>query len=596
MRRRIRLVGLAATRLAIALGLAWMMVPDDASARVVAGKECAATPLTEGQPIDCQTDYGWAQNVTGPPEDPLLRLSSATDVLDSNQNGVQDGGECADNLNDDIQQVLGNAACTGAGCDETTGAGCSLPCIVCQSGVNTNDPVTGLTCPALPGDGTIVFVANECTLQDAELECQDVDPGEAVLLAVRDFTDYQGQSLQNEERDARPGSFQVCGEEGCPFVTIEKDCTPFEDTVECPAAITITVTNEAEGEGSAPATNCTVEDVLDPDGVPIPVVLNPPGNVPFDLAPGESRVFTAEVALENTTVNEARVVCDEAPDTCEPPESQTEDTDRDTCECQQGENYKCYTAKYDPRNRPPFQEIVVGLEDQFRESTARILVPYQLCNPVDKAREGEESGDGIDNPDGHLMCYKIADYGPRGRELVRVVDQFGSEDLLAANGRVLCLPALKNCEEPVDSETPPCSTQLVELERIINHYQCYDARTASGTEPLIEPGTSIPVVLTDQFEEEKATEVFRSHFLCNPTEKHFNGDPVLQQEPGELEVPDASAHLKCYDIRDADDEEPFGGATVTVLDQFGFKNLRAGRATQLCEDATKERLATPRRQ
>jgi hypothetical protein len=245
--------------------------------------------------------------------------------------------------------------------------------------------------------------------------------------------------------------------------------------------------------------------------------------------------------------------------------------------CETGDSFKCYTAKLDPRG-PRFSSREVTLQDQFRTTNARVLRPYELCTPVDK------NGEGIANESAHLMCYKIIDGGPRGRrgsETVRVTDQFGTEQMITANSRVLCVPAIKNC----DPEEQSCGEQLRQLQSELNHFQCYAARTQPGFAPVIDPADPLQVELTDQFET-KSTDLSRSVFVCNPTAKSFDSTTT--------EIVDPTKHLKCYDADDSPGQPRFTGRTVSVDDQFGSWDVRVGNVSHLCEDATKERLSSDR--
>jgi len=239
-------------------------------------------------------------------------------------------------------------------------------------------------------------------------------------------------------------------------------------------------------------------------------------------------------------------------------------------------SYKCYSAKAIP-GTPQFPRgVSIPLIDQFHDTSfTRFLALYQLCTPVSK--NGEE----IPDPHLHLMCYKVSDPTLRGRFLVDVTDQFGTESLIVANERTFCLPALKN-PQTCDPETDTCPS-VPDLEREENSYSCYDARPPRDTSPLIDPSDPIVVELADQFET-KTTDVYRTHSLCNPQGAEESLDPVR--------------HLKCYDIRDhvdaAEPQTPFGGAEASVEDELsqdlidGSWQIRVGRPTQLCETATKE--------
>ena len=77
-----------------------------------------------------------------------------------------------------------------------------------------------------------------------------------------------------------------------------------------------------------------------------------------------------------------------------------------------------------------------------------VVKPKLLCNPVDK------NGEGILNPDGHLVCYRVKNAGgePRfeGVTVENIEDQFSSDDgsLGVRQGdcrrsSVICVPSIR---------------------------------------------------------------------------------------------------------------------------------------------------------
>jgi hypothetical protein len=261
--------------------------------------------------------------------------------------------------------------------------------------------------------------------------------------------------------------------------------------------------------------------------------------------------------LNGTTLNRVDIKCDPATG-ADDEVCPVTDSAEDPCEC--GDSYKCYAVKPVPRS-PRFPGEIVSLEDQFRTTEARLLSPYEICNPADKNDEG------IANPDAHLMCYKFLDRSRTSSVPVRVTDQFGTEDLRTSSANVLCVPALKNC----DPQKETCSIGALEEE--LNHFQCYGALPLLKDQTLLTPD---PVQLVDQFTDGLATfPTSPRRHLCTPTAK--NGGSI----------PNEAEHLKCYSIRD---EVPFRGTDINVIDQFGTWELRVGQARELCESAEKTRL------
>ena len=102
-----------------------------------------------------------------------------------------------------------------------------------------------------------------------------------------------------------------------------------------------------------------------------------------------------------------------------------------------GEHYACY--RIDPHGG--FDEIPVSLKDQFAGYEALVIRPIQLCNPVDK------NGEGILNPEVHLVCYEIradpiGEFPPTYD--VNTVNQFREQSMTAVlPPRMLCVPSFK---------------------------------------------------------------------------------------------------------------------------------------------------------
>jgi hypothetical protein len=106
--------------------------------------------------------------------------------------------------------------------------------------------------------------------------------------------------------------------------------------------------------------------------------------------------------------------------------------------------FKCYKVK-PSTGQPRFQKIVgVKVVDQFENRLYDLRKPKHLCLPVNK------DGGGINDPDGHLMCYlaKRADGQPSH---VRVEGHIHTNNVFGADQRLdtikeeeLCVPASRN--------------------------------------------------------------------------------------------------------------------------------------------------------
>lgn len=98
------------------------------------------------------------------------------------------------------------------------------------------------------------------------------------------------------------------------------------------------------------------------------------------------------------------------------------------------DHFKCY----DVVKKGPTPKRQVTLVDQFEAENAMVMEPVALCTPVDK------NGEGINDPDTHLTCYKIKQREPFAKRDVVVQNQFGDEQALTVvRPRTLCVPSLK---------------------------------------------------------------------------------------------------------------------------------------------------------
>jgi hypothetical protein len=435
--------------------------------------------------------------------------------------------------------------------------------VACQGGCDTSTANTVMFVPSSPVE---LSDGETCTL-DFHEEVLDQVSDDASPERYEVAAGAGGSCPENQLIASGTGTaaLPLQPQEPCE-VEIEKLCETCDPETD-QSDVVVMVRNN--GLGSCLA--CAVEDVFDPDGAPVGLPLTPDlGGIDpddFDLAPGQELVFRGTTPpLAQSTTDEASVTCA----TLDIPEEIVEDTDRAVCACGLN-NFKCYEAKTVP-GTPAFEPIQVSLSDQFGDTTAEAVVPHQFCTPVDK------NGEGIEDPNEHLMCYKLADLPgearPREDLLVRLFDQFfprgepGGEDLTARTpGQTLCLPAAK---QAVDGEPLPEVPSLSEIEAGLDHYQCYEA--LGGVPP-----TSAPVVLADQFDPTgSGFAVAPAEELCNPVDKN-GGDTT----------PDDESHLKCYDIAGQQDLFPL---EVTSQDQFGTLELRLGEAVRLCEAAEKEEL------
>jgi hypothetical protein len=202
---------------------------------------------------------------------------------------------------------------------------------------------------------------------------------------------------------------------------------------------------------------------------------------------------------------------------------------------------------------------LVTLIDQFGTEQVRLGAVRQLLTPVEKRRTGR-APEPIQRPAEHLKCYRIS--GPDAGRTVRVTNQFTeSTELTVGAPTDLCAPATKVLEgEP---GPPPAD---------LNHYKCY---AVSRT-----PAVAENVDLVDQFGTERVR-VQRPSRLCNPVEKRRAGrDPEPPPHPTE--------HLVCYQMRELGD--PFVPRSVFTRDQFRTETLSIDEPSRLCVPSEKLEL------
>jgi len=107
-------------------------------------------------------------------------------------------------------------------------------------------------------------------------------------------------------------------------------------------------------------------------------------------------------------------------------------SDTDTGGKKLGEHFLCYSI--DPHG--DFKDREIKLEDQFGSSSAVVLMPVALCNPVDK------NGEGILNRERHLVCYEIKHRGVP-KQTVVTGNQFGRQKMSVVHPKTLCIPSNK---------------------------------------------------------------------------------------------------------------------------------------------------------
>ena len=213
---------------------------------------------------------------------------------------------------------------------------------------------------------------------------------------------------------------------------------------------------------------------------------------------------------------------------------------------------------------PDFDERTVSLADQFETGHYEVEDVWGLANPADK------NGEGITDPDTHLVIYEIErDYAPKHQpRALRIENQFG-EFLIDTDSPVsLLVPSAKDLFGYVKPLEDPG----------IDHFKCYEAWPSAG-----EPAFSTQVLVVDQFDQPKLYDLQFDEdepaLLCNPVDK--NGEGILNPDD----------HLFCYEVKRADDEPSHVEVTgIYINNQFGPLQLDTEEVRQLCVPSTKEVL------
>jgi hypothetical protein len=231
------------------------------------------------------------------------------------------------------------------------------------------------------------------------------------------------------------------------------------------------------------------------------------------------------------------------------------------------DHFQCYLLQ--AANSTAFKPPAVKLTDEFGTITVNPAKKGNLlCNPVQKTRSDTGVVTPINNPNAHLVCYKVTTPTVTPHVVV-VTNQFGSARLTIGAVTRLCLPSWKVFTPPVPTGAPPG----------LDHFLCYKASytlTATGTP--VQKFKSIPpaVNLADEF----GTSTSKIHApveLCNPVQKERldNGQVTPITNP--------QAHLVCMKL------DPLTlSKAVLAGNQFGVANLLATSRTTLCLPSFKD--------
>jgi hypothetical protein len=105
-----------------------------------------------------------------------------------------------------------------------------------------------------------------------------------------------------------------------------------------------------------------------------------------------------------------------------------------------GDHFTCYKVRRS-RGTPKFVPVTVTVTDQLQSGVTETLTkPIRLCAPADK--NGENPG-AQNHPD-HLLCYKTKTQTQFGDVVKSIDNQFGQTTLRLIHRRELCVPSLKD--------------------------------------------------------------------------------------------------------------------------------------------------------
>ena len=201
------------------------------------------------------------------------------------------------------------------------------------------------------------------------------------------------------------------------------------------------------------------------------------------------------------------------------------------------DHFKCYRAWGMEPIMEPIEEFVY-LEDQFGTVEAVVEWAEFFCNPVEKWHE--EVLTPILNWDHHLTLYSLHHEEEPQERIVKVENQFGTQQLVVSDPVLLGVPTQK---------VYPGGHGLPEG---LDHFLLYE---------VIEgPSVEVAVGLEDQFFSEDIF-VYEPVYFANPVRKTDGG--------GVTEIENPEAHLVFYRIA----SYPVDGE-ILVNNQFGEQELR----------------------
>jgi hypothetical protein len=193
----------------------------------------------------------------------------------------------------------------------------------------------------------------------------------------------------------------------------------------------------------------------------------------------------------------------------------------------------------------------VTLSDRFQDRTTTLIKPVHYCNAVDK------NGEGIDNAESHLTCYKAQKAVKINPQLL-TTDQFGKQALSVRKKTTqVCVPT-----EQFDLPRPSGTATPTPTPAIFDNFDMYKAKTKSDTTKFEKR----EVNLVDQWIDEDVT-------LTKPVRL---GVPTSVDDGG---IVNLDSQLTCYKVKKV---SKFKKRDVAIENEFGEFTLTVKRPNMLC--------------
>ncbi len=226
------------------------------------------------------------------------------------------------------------------------------------------------------------------------------------------------------------------------------------------------------------------------------------------------------------------------------------------------------------------------LVDQFDDVNFKVLKPKMFCNPAIKPDLITDPEEGMDNPEAHLLSYKIKKAHREPRHVRRTVvmeDQFGVLTVQTVRPDRLMVPSGKS----LDGTTVPADPN-----NVINHYKCYRVRTVSDfaqqtvnvADQFTDPGVDFSLPISEIDPVGKDLVLVRPTRMCTPVSK--NGEGIIVDPDADPDVPQRD-HLMCYSVKAGLGERLNKRTEVLSNNQFRDEDLVLKRELELCAPASK---------